>query len=151
LRLTASGDGCALDDHGVEVREPFVVESAKVQGDVESREGGFLQGERGGTCEVTLGEIEEGEDAERLAGSIVEVARDLRGGEEVVGGKLEVYLGVGALRHVEVEDESAVVGNEVADDGGLRVGGLSFAVADDEGNLLGLSVANDKEHAKIVG
>jgi hypothetical protein len=41
--------------------------------------------------------------------------------------------------------------NEVADDGGLRVGGLSFAVADDEGNLLGLSVANDKEHAKIVG
>ncbi len=113
------------------------------------REGGFLQGERGGTGEMALGEIEEGEGAEGFVGAVA--AGDFRGCEEVLRGEMEVYLRVGAGWHVEIEGESAVVQGTVADGCGLGVGGLGFAVADDEGNLLRPGVGEDAEDAEIVG
>ena len=66
-------------------------------------------------------------------------------------GEVEVDFGVGARGHVEVEGESVVVGDDVADGGGLGVGGLGFAVADDEGDLLRLGVGDEAEDAEVVG
>ncbi len=96
LGFAAGGNGCAPDNGGVEMREGFAVERAKVKDDVQMREGGFLEGERGGTGEMVVGEVEKIEDAERLDGAVVTRARDDGGGEKVVRGEVEVYLGVGA-------------------------------------------------------
>jgi len=150
LGFAAGGDGCALNDGGVEMRERAAVEGAEVEEDVQMRDGGFLQGERGGAGEMALGEIEEGEGAEEFGGGVVG-AGDFGGGEEVVGGEVEVDFAVGARGHVEVEGESVVVGDDVANGGGLGVGGLGFAVADDEGDFLRLGVGEDAEDAEVVG
>ena len=58
---------------------------------------------------------------------------------------------VGARGHVEIEGEGAVVDGEVADGGGLGVGGLGLAVDDDEGDFLGLVAVVEAEDAEIVG
>ena len=71
LGFAAGGDGCALNDGGIDVREGLAVEGAEMEEDVEMREGGLLQGERGGTSEMALGEIEEGEGAERFGGAVL--------------------------------------------------------------------------------
>ena len=152
LGLAAGGDGGAVDDGGVEMGEGAAVEGAQAESDVELREGGLLQGEGGGAGEIFFGEVEEGEGAEGFGGGVgVGGAGDLGDGEEVLGGELEVDLGVGTVGHVEVEEEIAVAQREVADGGGLRVGGLRLAVADDEGDFLRLCVRGGAEEAEVVG
>ena len=91
LRLAAGRDGCALNDRGIEMGEGLAVEGSETKKNVQMREGGFLQSERGGTGEMALGEIEEGEGAERF----VVDGRDFGGGEEVVRGEVEVDFAVG--------------------------------------------------------
>ena len=101
---------------------------------------------------MAVREVEEGEDTEGRGGASVDLgAGDLGDGEEVLGGELEIDLGVGTVGHVEVEEEIAVAEREVADGGGLRVGGLGFAVADDEGDFLRLCVRGGAEEAEVVG
>ena len=147
LGFAAGGDGGAEDDGGVELGEGFAVGRAEVEGEVELGEGGFLEGERGGAGEMAIGEVEEGEGAE----GVVVGGGDLGGSEEVVRGEVEVDFGVGARGHVEVEGEGVVVEREVADGGGLGVGGLGFAVADDEGDFVGMVAIVEAEDAEVVG
>ena len=68
LGFAAGGDGGALDDGGVGMREGLAVEGAEMEEDVEMREGGFLEGEGGGAGEMAVGEVEEGEGAEGFGG-----------------------------------------------------------------------------------
>ena len=146
LGFAAGGDGGALDDGGVGMGKGFAVGGAEMEEDVEVGADGFLEGERGGAGEVAVGQVEEGEGAEGFV-----IGGDDGGGEEVVGGEVEVDFAIGARGHVEVEGESVVVGEDVANGGGLGVGGLGCAVAYDEGDFLGRGVGEGAEDAEVVG
>ena len=108
------------------------------EGDVEVREGGLLERERGVVGEMLSAEIKEGKLAEergRVAAGMVG-ARDSGGGDVVLAGEVEGDLGVGARGHLEVEHDAAVAGAEVEDAGGGTVGLDRLAEGDGVGDLL---------------
>jgi hypothetical protein len=69
------------------MRKCAVIQTAQMECDVQLSEGGLLQGQRCGTGEMSLGEVEEREDSESLGRATVAIGTgDLRGREEVLCG-----------------------------------------------------------------
>ncbi len=105
---------------------------------MEEGEGGLLQRERVVAGEVLRGEVEEGELAEvgGLAGARGGAAGDGRGGDEVLGGQVEDHLGVGAVRHGEIEFDGVAARPKIEDAGGFAFGLLSLGEGEDVRDLM---------------
>ena len=151
LRLTARRHRGSLDYGSRQVREPASARAMQMQLNVQLREAGLRQGQRGRARKMLSRKVEQCEGSERFHGVPLAVgARHLRRRDEVLCRKVQIDDGVRTLRHRQIEDEVAVAQATMLHGRGYGIRGLSFAITDGEGYLLLLFAADGAEDAEVT-